>query len=58
MKKTKRKRLELDREVVKILAANLKHVQGGGGSGFVCSDSTCLWCGCTPQTSWEECEAT
>jgi hypothetical protein len=61
MKKTRRKRLELERDVVKVLAvipvAGLKHVPGGGEPGgddstemsySTCSESSCVFCGCLP----------
>ena len=61
MKKTKRKRLELERDVVKVLAAipvpGLEHVRGGGETGgndsngmsySACSESSCVFCGCIP----------
>jgi len=61
MKKAKRKRLELERDVVKVLAAipvaGLTKVQGGGESGGTdsttmsnafCSESSCILCGCIP----------
>ena len=54
MKKSNRKRLELEREVVKVLmaaipAANLKYVQGG--SRATCSNKSCVKSGCPPTTS-------
>lgn len=61
MKKTKRKRLGLERDVVKVLTAipvaGLQHVAGGGESGgndsngmsySTCSESSCIFCGCIP----------
>ena len=49
MKKTNRKRLGLEHEVVKVLiAANLKHVQGGitiSGTTYITAISCYFFCG-------------
>ena len=55
MKQTSRKRLQLEREAVRVLvsavsAADLGRVQGGQTSCDECSNYSCLEVGCRPST--------